>query len=168
MKTKEKVDLKGTKLEPKGKLKPVKNAVKKISIHKLQRAEFARQHLRILPSPDHTLEDTLKPEYWAHVTNKVVVSDRIEALWEDSSKFVEYIVLDVGSQWVKVAKISEVDLSKTDKAPAPEQESEYEIKWADISTKYTIIRLSDGQRMSDGHKTKDSANAWLAEHKKSL
>lgn len=160
-------DLKGTKLEPKGKLKPVKTTVKKLHTNNLKQAEFARQNFRILPESDHTVADTVRPEYWAHVAAKLVITDRIEALWKDSTRFVEYIVTDVGPQWAKVVIINDVDLTKAEESKAPEKATEFEVSYGNNQDRYIVTRLSDGLRISKDHQTRDAAELWLSEHKKS-
>tara|TARA_R110000751_G_scaffold146443_2_gene250414 strand:- start:140 stop:655 length:516 start_codon:yes stop_codon:yes gene_type:complete len=157
----------GTKLEPKGKFKPVEDAVKKLSGSGIKQADFARQLLRILPEQNHTVEDTLRPEYWAHVAPKLQITDKIEALWKDNTRYAEYIVVDKGTQWAKVVLISDVDFSKSKETKAPKQPTQFAVSYGNHEVKYIVTRLSDGERMSKDHKTQEDAEAWMAEHRKS-
>jgi hypothetical protein len=142
---KKNTSIEGTKLEPKAKLEPVDRPLYKLGLNGFQQAEFARQFLRILPDHTHTVADTLRPEYWAHVAEKLQITDRIEALWKDNTRFAEYIVIDKGPQWVKVVLM----------------------EYGNHEVKYVVVRLSDNTRISDGHKDREDAEAWLADHRKS-
>jgi len=163
-----KIDTPQGKLKPKSKLEPVKNPVHKLSVGSFKVAEYARQFLRVIPSEHHTINDTLKPEYWAHVSTKLQITDRVEAIWADNTKFAEYIVVDVGPQWAKVVITNEVDLSKASKSKEPEKPNEYEVKYGNHITKYVVVRLSDNMKISQDHANKEAAEQWLAEHKKSM
>ncbi len=160
-------DIKGTKLEPKGKFKPISNPIQKLTVARFKQAEFARQFLRVIPAEKHTVEDTLKPEYWANVTDKIQITDRIEAIWEDNSIFAEYIVTDVGPTWAKVILINEVDLTKAKVSTPPEKPSEYKISFGGNLLRHVVVRLSDGKRISEDHATSEAAEQWLSDHKKS-
>jgi hypothetical protein len=164
---KKNTSIEGTKLEPKAKLEPVDRPLYKLGLNGFQQAEFARQFLRILPDHTHTVADTLRPEYWAHVAEKLQITDRIEALWKDNTRFAEYIVIDKGPQWVKVVLIADVDFTKVKESKAPEQKTNFKVEYGNHEVKYVVVRLSDNTRISDGHKDREAAEAWLADHRKS-
>lgn len=161
---KQAASLKGTKLEPKGEVVLKKNPVRKISLLNFKQAEFARQFIRILPDETHTIKDMLRLEYWAHISTRLQIGDRIEAFWDDSSRFAEFIVLDVGPQWAKVALLSEVDLTKKVKEQTPGATKQFEVKWGGNLVKYTVLRLSDKVQVSKDHATRESAEKWIAQH----
>ena len=166
-KQKTKLDLTGTKLAPKNKLKPVENPVHKLHLNRFKKAEFHRQYFHITPAAKDTVKDTLRPEYWAHVADKLAITDRIEALWEDGTKFTEYKVLDKGPAWAKVVIINNVDLSKAETSDTPEAETAYLVEYGNHQVKYIVTRISDKMRVSQDHPTKEAAEQWLTEHRKS-
>lgn len=164
-KRKEPADIKGTKLEPKGKMKPKANTVKKLHVNRFHVAEYSRQVWHIIPDAEHTIEDLLRTEYWAHTCSKMSINDHIEAIWDDGNTYAEFKVLNKGDTWAKVALIHKADLSKSD-AEAPEKKEMFEVKWRGPRLKWAVERLSDGERLSSEHNDKETAAEWLVEHKK--
>lgn len=154
--------------DSKSKLKALKkNDIYKLKSLRLQLAEFKRQYHFAMPEANHPVKDTLKPEYWAHVASKMQMNDRIEAIWEDGSKLVEYTVIETGEAWAKVAIINEVNLLKageTDK-PAEDKGADYEVKWNGRYDKFIVVRLSDNTKLAKDFDTKEAADTWLVEHK---
>jgi hypothetical protein len=168
-KRKEVADLEGTKLEPKAnKMKPIEKPVRKLNLKRFKQAEFHRRYFHITPTETETIEDTLKAEYWANVAEQIDISDRIEALWEDSSKFAEYVVLDKGAAWLRVALINKANLTKSKQSSAPELPDEFKISHSGHQDKYIVVRMSDGVRVSQGHQTQESAEKWLVEHRQAI
>lgn len=157
------------KLAPKPRNKrPVKQQVNKLKTNRRELADFKRQFHSITPEAAHSVEDTLKPEYWAHVAPNFRIGDRIEAIWEDGSKFLEYTVMETGEAWVKVVVINEVKLTKDGKA---EQKDEVEVK-QDYKAKYInrhsgwgVIRTSDNVRLEENLDSKEAAENWISEYK---
>jgi len=157
----------GTKLEPKGKLKPIANPVKKLQERRFSLADFHRQFIHITPAATDTIEDTLKPEYWSNVAAKCNITDRIEAFWEDSSMFAEYKVVDKGEAWLKVVLIHKADLTDSNSSPAPEEEDKYKISFSGNLEKFVVVR-SDGVKIQSNLETKAAAEKWLANYKKHI
>ncbi len=164
---KEPKDLKGTKMEPKSKLTPIKST-RKLHVSHFQVAEFARQAWHVIPVSADTIEDTLRPEYWAHICARVSINDKIEAIWDDGTKYVEYKVLNKGDSWLKVAIINQADFAENSGAEPEAEAAKHEVKWGGPHLKWMVVRISDGQRLTTDHASRDSAERWLVEHKKAL
>lgn len=142
-----------------------KDSVKKLHISRFKNSEFARQSWFTTPAQGDSVEDTLKPEYWSHVAASVAINSEIKALWEDGSRYAEYVVLRKGSNWLNVALINEVDLTKKSKKTEKKDE-EYEVYFINQHHKFGVRRVSDNKQLKKGIETRDAAEEWLASHRK--
>lgn len=151
---------------------PKKEAVKvnpKLTASRFQGAEFARHLFRATPAASHDVRDTLHPEYFSTFANQIALTDKIEAVWDDNSKYAEYLVIDKGPNWVKVKLLVLVDLSKAPSVAAPDPaESDYEVLFLNNHEKHCVIRKSDNKAIKRHLATKQEAEAFLADYLKKI
>jgi hypothetical protein len=114
----------------------------------------------VLPT-EVTVDEAMKPEFWANVGAKLRQHDVICLFPEDGSKFVEVIVLNAGRGFAKVAPIREVNLSTDD--PIDEDGAIY-VKWQGPHNKHAVIRRSDGEPLKNGFQTKAEAQRWASDY----
>lgn len=112
------------------------------------------------PPAGVTLEDVLKPEYWAHVARVLRPLAKICIFPEDGSWEAELRVRDAGDRWANVSLIRHQPWgAKSDIAA----DGRFRIEWAGPHHKYRILRLADQTVMESGFTTKEAAYARLPE-----
>jgi hypothetical protein len=112
-------------------------------------------------------ENLLKPEFWAHVAQKLRPGDFIFAEAEDGTFIAELYVRNAGHNWATVFEIMHHDFEELTSI-GDETIPGFEIKWRGRVQKHVVVRLSDGQIMTQGLSLKQEAVAWLADYAKSL
>ena len=116
---------------------------------------------------DQTIEDTLVPEFWKQAAATIIGYDKanpkgrgdiIEVRKPDTGDYLELLVTEVGSGYVRVRPI------KVSTAPAAQEnpDSAMTTKWNIGTKRHDVVRKSDGQVMAKDFQTKDSALAWIA------
>lgn len=149
--------------------KPVKgDTTHKLRTNRFGNALTKRQHFRAMPEESHTIEDTLKPEYWAHIARLVSSSAIIEAFWEDGSRYAEYVVTAFSDAGLAVVLLRDVDLTKANATTDIDETDQFEVKFVNHHTGWCVIRKADNRTVSKDHKTKDAAYEWLATNKKQM
>lgn len=139
----------------------------------LQRAEFSRAHYRIIIKDlDTTIEDILKPDYWVNVGATLAGTGNhefpiIEIIWGDGSRYVELIVIAARNLFASVRVLRDVDLNEDNKKAARKEKEAmsqgtgYKIEWVSPTVKFSVVRESDGERLTEGLATKKEAEQWL-------
>ena len=133
--------------------------------------EFVNRTHRVQPEHTDNYVDTLKADYWKHIARFMKPGDVIRALWEDNSKFAQYLVLAVmeGGVGAKVAALGEpVALVCFDDGIYVDNGTQYKIEHAGNFHKWRVIRLSDGEVVSSQHKTELEARNALHEYRKAM
>ena len=136
-----------------------------MSLTKLQDAPVARNVFVATPAAGTRIEDMLKPEYWAHVSRMLHVSDRIEAVPEDGEFFAEFFVCDAGLNRASVVLLRKHNLQGEQ---LPVVASDYEVKWKGQSIKHVVYRISDKAVVKDNFQSKTEAELWLREYELGL
>lgn len=113
-----------------------------------------------------SLEDTLKPEYWAHVAKQLRVGHRIEMMASDGSWWAMLIVRAAGSHDAVLQALQHVPLGKA--IDPVIEDSPYEVKWRGPSRKFGVVRKEDGEVIKDEFDVREAAAKWMANHMKSL
>jgi hypothetical protein len=153
-------------------IRPASEQPKRLGPNSLDGAEYKTKLWRAFIAKDISVEDTLNIEYWAHHANKIEVGQKIEAVWEDNSKYAEYFVLSVGASWAKMALLRSVDFSSKDvpiSHNTPEtKQSDYRIEFNGPYNLWSIFRVSDNERIHNGCQTEEEANLWVKEHQKAV
>lgn len=126
--------------------------------HLLRDAEYRRSVHQVILEAGTPYEATLQPEFWAHVSRKLKVRDRIELHAQDGSWVAELIVRSSGPVSVNVAPLFKVDL-----AAAPTSKGELDgVKFQHRGfAKWSAVRLSDKKILTEGHDTEEDARAAL-------
>lgn len=133
-------------------------------------AEYSMTEFCANPELGTMPEDLLKPQYWAHVANKLKPLDVIQVRAEDGSYYAQMLVRDRGRSWVKVAFLPGYPLMFQDivNVPAMDVGGEFEVVWKGPQNKFRVVRKSDNHTMKEGFTDKESARKWVVEHIKTL
>jgi hypothetical protein len=133
----------------------------------LKEASYDRAVYQVAVDAGATFEDTIRPEFWAHVGMLLKPCDRIELIAEDFAWFGEVIVLEADRTWAKVGVLRFVELAG--RSPDLEKPSpDYEVKYMGPNKKHCVIRLADKQVVQEGIALKADAERWVAEHVKAM
>lgn len=123
--------------------------------------EVVQQRFYCTPEAGTTLEELGRPEFWAHVCQKVAQHAEIIVVPEDTSFYARFFVLGVGTAYLQVALLEHVVFNET---ASEEEESDYEIRFQGSIAKHRVYRKSDGQMMAEGIALKADAVKWIADH----
>lgn len=134
-----------------------------LSITKFHQADHKRVTYVAYPAEGTTFEDVLRPEYWAHISNRLRVTDIIEVIPEDMSYYARLIVLLPGRTFAKVALLEKINLSGVDAGAAVDDGYEVKLRGP---RKWSIIRKSDKAIIAEDIDREVDARAKLAEHLK--
>jgi hypothetical protein len=130
-------------------------------------AEFANNDHRVTVEQGVTMEDVVKPDFWAHVAPKLRPYDEIRLCTDDGMFYARLLVLSVGRNWAKVftLEVHELTTKDVDMSQA-EAFDGYEVKYRGPHCKFSVVRKSDSEVVKEGLGTKSEAHAWLADHVK--
>jgi hypothetical protein len=144
-------------------LKPVESP--SLMPHRGQLARAERNVWRYFPEPNHTKEQIMAPAYWAHVSRRHRVGDKIEALWEDGSAYAELLIIACDKDYTKTVLLTFLDITGGSAAKA---DGQFDVQWKGSVKKHCIVRLSDGAVIQEGLQTKVDAEAWLEQNRATL
>lgn len=111
---------------------------KKLPAHAMsgtKTADFTRQHWHLTVSPDVTVEDVLRPDFWAHHVPKLNVPDLIDIVSSDLGLDVQLRVIGKGVGYVQMRPLR-VYVRETDHAV--EADEVPNLTEADIPAGYVI------------------------------
>jgi hypothetical protein len=114
-----------------------------LSESRLQLAEYYFSDYAVVLPAGVSLDDALKPEFWAHVTKRFRQYDMIRLVPEDGSFFAEVLVVIAAPNFVKLKLLRDVPL--TDDAEAPAANDLAYAEWGGPHDKWRVIRDSDKQ-----------------------
>jgi len=138
---------------------------RKLQASRFNLAEHKRNIFHVVPEDGVTLEDVLEPSFWAHISNRLRPTDRIEVYAEDGSYFAELIVREAGHLFAKVQVLRKVDL-EGETSGAVASVSGHDVAWKGPHHKWAVVRGKDV--IQGGFDTKEGGFAWLASNSKSL
>lgn len=131
---------------------------------RLQNAEHYFSSYAVVLPDGNSLEDALKPEFWAHVAQTLRQHDTIRIIPEDAGYFAELLVLSSGRGFVKVKLLRHVQI---DEAEADDGGNDLvEVKWRGPHSKWSILRRSDGHVLKEGLVAKGDALREAASYTK--
>jgi hypothetical protein len=111
-----------------------------------------------------TLEDVLKPGYWAYVSDQFKpMITTIEIVAEDCSWFATLRVIECGRGYARVVKTAYTNLDATDRG-APKKSIEYTVNYGGPSVMWRVIRKSDDEVIMKDLQNKEEANKWLEDY----
>ena len=99
----------------------------------------------VAPEVGTTIDDVLRPEYWAHIATKLRRGDIIIAMPDCGTFRLELTVIDTASLSANVRELHRWEWdAEADKSNAVT--AAYEARWISVAAdaKYGIFRLSDG------------------------
>lgn len=143
-----------------------KKRVISIEPARMQLAEQWRQEWVANAPEGATVEDIVKPEFWALMSSQFKPYDRIEVRADDGSWMAELVVLNCDRTWAKVCLLKEYKLASTEAIQTPN--AKYEIKWRGPHHKWSVIRLADDNCIKSECATREEAAFWLKEHDKAM
>lgn len=143
----------------------VERIVQQIQPNRIRNGEFIRV-IYAATAFDGTLpEDLLKVDYWAHYSANFKPWDRVEVVANDGTWWAELVVLESGRNWTKMHLMRKINLTTTDVAQSGvPQLIEYQVKHRGPHSKWSVLRLSDGQVVHEGEEQKGGAETWLKNH----
>ncbi len=114
-------------------------------------------------------DDLLEPEHFAHVSTQLRPRDVIEAWAHDGSWMAEFVVLESGRNWTRVAKLGEHFFTARDTAMTQASGLEpYKIEYTGPASLWRVVRKADNQILHEGEQTQEGAAFWLTEHLKAF
>ncbi len=142
---------------------------------RFQGAEFARMNYVYTVEAGTPYDALFEPSYWAHVAGdrQIRAFDIFEIRPDEGTYFAELLVIEVDRASVRVLEIRHVDLTKAKKSAPLNAAAGLFVQWAGPHDKFRVVRppSKPGESnavMKSGFVDKDSAQAWLAENRKSL
>ena len=129
--------------------------------------EYMRAEYLCTAFADTTPQDLLEPAYWAHMSAQFKPRDRIEAWADDGTWMAEYVVLEAGRNWAKLHLLTVYHLTTSDQSlTKADQMTPYSVEHKGPHGKWTVIRKSDREVMSEGHETIQGATDWITNRMK--
>ena len=126
--------------------------------NRLTAAEFNRTVWFAQPEPGTTIEEMLKPSYWAHVAKAIKKGDRIEITPTNGEWFAELYVRSTTGASVYVFKLRYVEFG----AKLIIDEG-IEVKHRGAAG-WSAVRKSDKKVLVEKAETKEDVEQWLKEH----
>jgi hypothetical protein len=118
-----------------------------------------------------TLEQILKPAFWAHHAVKLKPMDEIRARAEDGTWLAYLVVLDCSRTWAKVAAPLHAPphhARRLAQTQASLQEQKAFIAAHKVvhrgPHKWSVVRKADNAVLEQGIEQKDAAEKWLEKH----
>lgn len=142
-------------------------ATRPLTIPRLQSAEFEITHLVATVESGVTIDDVLRPEFWAICGRQLKIGTEITVRTDDESFYAKLLVRQAGSTYAKVHLLHYVDLNPKD-VTEEIVKPQFVPEWAGGNIKYRVRRTSDNVVVSQGHPDKATAQNWIAEHLKAL
>ncbi len=129
---------------------------------RMKLAEYERNDWVVNAELGTTLEDIQTTSFFAHMAKDMKMYDHIEVRIDDGTWLAYLIVLDTGRNWAKVKLLNHVCLIDGDAVPVASVMHSVEFKGPQF--KWSVIRLSDKEKIKTGCSTRIEAEAWMREH----
>lgn len=135
--------------------------------------EFASRRWSASLQEGQSLDDAMQPEFWADVARGdnrgLLAGDVIEVRSFDHSFFAELYARKVNQGTALVALIRAVDfVDRKAEAAAAKHNDVLTPRWNLGKRCFDVVRSSDKEIISTGHKLKEDAQAWIGDHLRSL
>lgn len=127
--------------------------------------EGARQDFVVTAEIGTTIEQVMKPEFWANTAGKFNLFDHVEVRCEDGSWVADFLVLGAGRNWARLHLKAEYKLSTSEAALTVTPK--HTVKFRGPHLKWSVIRVSDGQPVMDKLENEAAASRWMIEHERS-
>ena len=132
-------------------------------------AEFQVNRWVVNAEESVTQADVLKGEYWGHVAAKLKPWDHIYVRAENGTWYSELLVLHVARAFAAVKPLNEWrwgEEAAAEAEQAAKNNAPYRPKWGGPHYKWTVVRMSDSQRVADTLASERDALDWIAEREK--
>lgn len=136
-----------------------------ISPARMQLAEYARADWVVTAEEGTTPDDLRNPAYFAHMSNQIKPYDHIEVRIDDNTWLAGLIVLEVARNWARV-KVLYVTSLVDDDTHVPAASQSYHVAFKGPHHQWSVIRISDGEKLKTGCKSRAEADAWMRDHEK--
>lgn len=136
-----------------------------ISPARMQLAEYARADWVVTAEEGTTLDDLQNPAFFAHMSNQLKPYDHIEVRIDDNTYLAGLIVLEVARNWARVKILYAHKLVDDDHRIAGASQS-HSVEFKGPHHKWSVIRLSDGEKLKTGCQSRAEADAWMRDHEK--
>lgn len=144
-------------------------------LSRFQGAEYARMNYVYTVEAGTPYDELFEPSFWAHVASEKQIRpfDIFEIRPDEGTYFAELLVVEAERNFVRVLEIRYVDLTKAKKSAPINADNGFVVQWAGPHDKFRVVRPAkkpgeSNAVMKAGFADKDSAQAWLAENRKSL
>lgn len=138
-----------------------------LNANRFSSLEYKHKNWFVDAPVDHTLEDMLMPNYWAHISRQLSTGDEIVVWAEDNTYVARFYVIDAGANWAKVYCHKFDEITKTFELPE-DADTAYIVEWSGNYHKHRVRRKQDGEVLVSQLKTREEALTWLKDYKKSL
>lgn len=105
-----------------------------------------------------TIDDVMKPTYWAHVCRQLKPFHEITVICADGSWRAHLLVRSVGATHANVHKL---DYTSFDEAETSSEETPYIAKYRGPSHMHCVVRKDNGAVEKTGFQTANDARAWI-------
>lgn len=137
---------------------------KKLQTTRIELAEHQRNIWAVVPEAGASLDDVVKPEYWAHVAARMKPWDRIDVMPEDGSYFAELLVRDAARLYAKVTVLRHVKLDAVASDAADETTALFDVAYVGPVKKWRVMRKADKAPLREGFQSRGDAEEWLRQH----
>lgn len=138
-----------------------------LKLARFAEADGVRRAWAVTPETGVTQEDILRPEFWAHVWEKLRPLDRIEVRAEDGSFWAELLVVDRRRAWVRVKMIHYVPIGTLAPTDVIDMD-ELSIRYMGPHWKWAVVRKKDSEMVIKGFSDKLAAHQAAAEYQKAV
>lgn len=128
--------------------------IRQIYPNRMPLAETARNLWVMTCEEGTTREDINNTNYWNHVAKMLRPGDKIEVRTDESAFYAEFYVVSCGKNWAKVKELCFHDLAKV---PITDSTGGFEVKWKGPHRKWAVLRISDGEVVSEKHEDQETA-----------
>lgn len=137
-----------------------------LSPNRLQREEQYFGRYAIVLSTDVDLDTAMKPEYFAHVGNRLRPFDTIRLMAEDGSFYADTVVASAGQGFAKLVMVNIVQMASEE--TSFEAEPTAFVKWGGPHGKWQVIRTSDKMKLKDGFDEKADAEKYATDYARTV
>lgn len=138
----------------------------KLSNPRFSLYEYQNQMWTATAETGTTLEDVLKPDYFANIANKLQQYDRICVRVDTGEWYAELLVVACGKNWAKTVSVLDVEFSESvnDDEGRNEVFEAFSVAFRGPHCKWSVIRKSDSEVIKEHCATKSEAQGWLASY----
>ena len=133
----------------------------------IRRAGFQRANVTgcfwvaVIPN-DHTIDDVLCPEYWAHIADSTFMGiyNEITCVWEDKMEVAKLFVRDYTDVSAAVEVMFHEDY-RNKEVKQLDRVERYTIAWSDPKRKHVITDSTTGMVVKEGVQAKKDAEKFV-------